>query len=548
MKRITILEYNTSFKLVITFLILLLTVACQQREGQIAVDAFLTEMAPELAKKITEIEQEISLTEEKIEQLAELKLKHPKYSETIEKSRREWVHLQTKLKHTLKEIRDVVESTYVAYELDKIQGGKQFEQISAQLLTSANSVLTSATTTKGTISEALQDLAHQFNATIPPKLPTSATPEPSSSSIPIAEITEPKIYAHQPERALEIYKTELENVYSENYAIESNQEIEDNRLVKGPKPILSTATTPDFSSTTLPTKLAKVLRGHGGDVNAIVFSPNGELLASASNDNTVKLWNVQTGKELRTFQEAQDDVLTVAFNPNGDQLAAGGNEQTIKLWNLNTNVNPQILTGHEGIIHSLTFSPDGRTLVSGSWDKTIRLWALDSASELEQIQNDDSIYSVAFSPDGQLIACGSFNETITIWEANTGTLLRTLQGHGMRTVYAVAFHPNSHQIVSGDLSNNVRIWDTHTGDSIFILKGPPKIFGGIVTVTYHPNGRVIASGHGDKIKLWNATTGEELQTLGGGEESEVRTVAFSPDGQILASGYDDNTIKLWKIP
>jgi len=153
---------NIKIKFAIAFFIILTVTACEEakmkQEGQVAVNAFLAEMSPELVRKIDKIKKEISITEEKIHKLSELKLKHPNYVGRIESSRRQWKVLQDKLKLSLKEIREVVESTYITYELNKIQGGNQFKKISEQLLSSADSVLSSAGLTKNAIEQALNEV------------------------------------------------------------------------------------------------------------------------------------------------------------------------------------------------------------------------------------------------------------------------------------------------------------------------------------------------------------------------------------------------------
>jgi hypothetical protein len=157
---------NIWIKFAIAFFFIIFTVtACYEdkmkQEGQLAVNAFLAEMSPELARKIDQIKEEIFLTEEKINKLSELKFKHPNYAGRIETSRRQWKVLQDKLILSLKEIREVVESTYVTYELDKIQGGNQFNRISDKLLSSADSVLASAGITKNAIEQALNEVENQ---------------------------------------------------------------------------------------------------------------------------------------------------------------------------------------------------------------------------------------------------------------------------------------------------------------------------------------------------------------------------------------------------
>ncbi len=156
---------NILIRLTIIFIFIFTFTACYEakmkQEGQQAVNAFLEEMSPELARKIDEIEAEITLTKEKINKLLELKLKHPNYAGKIESSRRQWEVLQNKLQQSLKEIEDVVESTYVTYELDRIQGGNQFNKISGKLLSSADLVLASAGTTKEAIEQALNEVENQ---------------------------------------------------------------------------------------------------------------------------------------------------------------------------------------------------------------------------------------------------------------------------------------------------------------------------------------------------------------------------------------------------
>lgn len=156
---------NILIKFTIVFFIISTLIACYEskmkQEGEQAVNAFLEEMSPELARKIKQIQAEIALTEDKLQKLSELKLKHPNYAETIENSRRKWQVLQNKLKQSLKEIQDVVESTYVMYELNKIEGGNQFNKISDTLLSSADSVLMSASTSKNAIEQALNEVETQ---------------------------------------------------------------------------------------------------------------------------------------------------------------------------------------------------------------------------------------------------------------------------------------------------------------------------------------------------------------------------------------------------
>ena len=148
----------------------------------------------------------------------------------------------------------------------------------------------------------------------------------------------------------------------------------------------------------------------------MAFSPDGQTLASGSADNTVHLWDVQTGEELKTL-ETGDFVSSVSFSPDGRLLASSGSDDnTIRLWNVATGETVNTLRGHTDYISSVVFSPDGRTLASGSGDDTIRLWNAATGETVNTLRgHTDSVSSVSFSPDGRTLASGSADNTIRLW-------------------------------------------------------------------------------------------------------------------------------------
>ncbi|MBD2479662.1 WD40 repeat domain-containing protein [Anabaena sp. FACHB-83] len=279
-------------------------------------------------------------------------------------------------------------------------------------------------------------------------------------------------------------------------------------------------------------------------VTSVSFSPDGKTLASGSADNTIKLWNLATGEEIRTLSGHSNLVLSVSFSPDGKTLASGSTDKTIKLWNLATGEEIRTLTGHSGTVWSVSFSPDGKTLASGSDDNTIKLWNLATGKEIRTLSGHSNlVYSVSFSADGKTLASGSGDNTIKLWNLATGKEIRTLTGHS-NFVLSVSFSPDGKTLASGSADNTIKLWNLATGKEIRTLSGHSN---SVSSVSLSADGKTLASGSFDNtIKLWNLATGEEIRTLSGHSNS-VFSVSFSPDGKTLASGSGDNTIKLWNL-
>jgi len=285
------------------------------------------------------------------------------------------------------------------------------------------------------------------------------------------------------------------------------------------------------------------LEGHKDFVTSVNFSPDGKTLVSVSRDNTIKLWNVETGEEIRTLK-GHYGVQSVNFSPDGKTLVSGSWDNTIKLWNVETGEEIRTLKGHNGPVNSVNFSPDGKTLVSGSGDKTIKLWNVETGQEIRTLKgHDNSVISVNFSPDGKTLVSGSGDKTIKLWNVETGQEIRTLKGHD-NSVISVNFSPDGKTLVSGSDDKTIKLWNVKTGKEIRTLKGHDIYFR---SVNFSPDGKTLVSGSGDKtIKLWNVETGQEIRTLKG-HDSYVNSVNFSPDGKTLVSGSLDKTIKLWNV-
>jgi len=285
------------------------------------------------------------------------------------------------------------------------------------------------------------------------------------------------------------------------------------------------------------------------DRRTVTFSPDGKTLAWGSQDNGMtRLLNLETGKELRTFSALSGDF---AFSPDGKTIASEGLGKTIKLWDVETGQELRTLAGHADSIWSLAFSSDSKTLAStGSgkvMDTTIKLWSVETGRELKTLTlprtDDDNAPSLTFSTDGKTLASVSLDDPIKLWNIETGRVVRTLSGQSV-DVTLVIFSPDSKTIASGS-DRTVKLWNVETSQEVKTLSGigsPLRLF------DFSPDSKTLVTlYHGDnRIKLWNVETGQELRTLAGHADS-VWSLAFSPDSKTLASVSLDETIKLWNV-
>lgn len=291
-------------------------------------------------------------------------------------------------------------------------------------------------------------------------------------------------------------------------------------------------------------KCINILKGHQATVTAIAISSDGQTLASGSEDKTVNLWDLKTGKHDFTFFGQAKEVFAVAVSPQGKMLVAGGFDNKITSWQVDSKAllppffYPNSTYSHLGFISCLTFSPDQKILASASGDKTIRLWGRYTG-ELKRTLNghSDTVWSVAISPDCQTLVSGSADKTIRVWSLSSYKQPQIITGHS-NWVTSVAISPDGKIMASGSADGTVKLWNINTGE---LLKTLDKQLKGIVSVSISPNGQLLASADTNAVHLWNLHTGQLIGTLAG-----CNPVVFSPDGQILVSGGKAGTIKIWR--
>ena len=291
-------------------------------------------------------------------------------------------------------------------------------------------------------------------------------------------------------------------------------------------------------------RFVRQIEGHADCVRAVCFNRNGKYVLSASEDNTIKLWELASGKCLRTFVGHAGSVESVSLAPGGRLALSGSRDRTLKLWNVVEGTCDVTLEGHRAAVRASELSRDNRRAFSGSDDGVVMVWDIESREALHVLdEHKGRITAVGADRNGETLLSSGDDGTLRLWRVEKGYLLRTLEGHD-GPVSAAWLSPCGGFAISGGADQILRLWDVQQGQSIRAFAGH---VGGVTAVALSRDGRLIVSGSADRtVRVWEVRTGRCLRTFDG-FPATVNSVAVSRDMRFFVTGGDDKVLRVFAL-
>jgi eukaryotic-like serine/threonine-protein kinase len=285
--------------------------------------------------------------------------------------------------------------------------------------------------------------------------------------------------------------------------------------------------------------------GHTERVGEIVFSPDGRKALSCGDGAIIRLWEVDSGKQLQTFLGHRGGVWSVVFSHDGRHALSAGDDGTVRYWDVDTGKELRRFEGHSGIVYSAVLSSDERRVLSCGRDNSIRWWDVVTGRQLRLLEVKNSpIRCVALSGDDRSALSGGADMLGRVWDLETGAELHRLEGHTGQ-IWHVAMSSDGQMGLTAGFDKIILLWNLRTGKLIRRFQGHE---GEVNNLVFTPDGKRFLSASDDKtVRLWEVETGKELSRWKG-HSGWVGAVAISPDGKFALSGADDTSICLWRLP
>ncbi|KAI9246205.1 WD40-repeat-containing domain protein [Sporodiniella umbellata] len=308
----------------------------------------------------------------------------------------------------------------------------------------------------------------------------------------------------------------------------------------------------DYSGFVIPNAIRATLKGHEGNVKCIEFiGEEGKKIVSGSSDNTLRIWETETGRCLDVLESHRSRIWDVSSTQLGEFVASASGDATVKIWNLKNKKAVSTLTGHSGDVYSVRYHPEENHLVSGGYDKTVRLFDIHTGTIVKTFPGHQlAVTKTIFNPLGNLIISGSKDNTIKFWDIVSGLCIRTLSFH-LGEVTSVEMNTSGTLLLSSSKDNSNRLLDVRMVRPLRKLKGHQNTSKNFIRANFANHHLIMGGSEDGIVSIWDQETGEVLQKLRG-HTGVVYEAAWNPKQGLLASCSDDQTAKIWwydeKVP